>query len=423
MPVDRTSKLNRLAAVQRTGGFVSDDAYPYNHRYMPPIYLDFNSTAPQLAEVTAAIRKAEATNYANPASQHAEGRRAHAALENAREEIARLLGANLTDRTPDRLIFTSGGTEANNLALLGLIGGIDHQSRGRLIISAIEHPSVTSVANYLVRQGWQIERLRVNSDGVVCLDHLDELLAAESTFGPVRLVSVMTANNETGVLQPIEEIVHRCEAVGVPVHADAVQAAGKIPIRFRHLGVSAMTVAAHKLGGPRGIGALLVRQHAQLAPILHGATQQLGERPGTESVVLPIGFLAALKAWEQNRASWVSRIDSLRNRFESAVCDFFPGAIINGKNAPRLPNTSNIAFVGHDRQALFMALDLAGICCSTGSACASGSSEPSPTLLAMKLPKNVIESSLRFSMGTATTADEIYEALQRIKSVLSRLAT
>ncbi len=390
---------------------------------MPSIYLDFNSTAPQLAEVTAAMREAEAANYANPASQHAEGRRAHAALENAREEIARLLGANLTDRTPDRLIFTSGGTEANNLALLGLNGGIDRQSRGRLIISAMEHPSVTSAADYLVQQGWQIERLRVNSDGVVCLDHLDELLAADSTFGPVRLVSVMTANNETGVLQPIEEIVHRCEAVGVPVHTDAVQAAGKMPIRFRDLRVSAMTVAAHKLGGPRGIGALLVRHHTQLAPILHGATQQLGERPGTESVVLPIGFLAALKAWEQNRASWVSRIESLRNRFESAVCNFFPSAVINGKCAPRLPNTSNVAFVGHDRQALFMALDLAGVCCSTGSACASGSSEPSPTLLAMNLPKNVVESSLRFSMGATTTADEIDEALQRIKSVLSRLAT
>jgi cysteine desulfurase len=390
---------------------------------MQSIYLDFNSTAPQLAEVTAAMREAEEAQYANPASQHAEGRRAHAALENAREEIARLLGANLTDRTPDRLIFTSGGTEANNLALLGLAGATDRQSRGRLIISAIEHPSIISAADQLGRLGWQIDRLRVTTDGVVCLDHLNELLAANSPLGRPRLASVMLANNETGVLQPIDEIVRRCQSVGVPVHTDAVQAAGKIPIRFREYGLTAMTVTAHKLGGPRGIGALLVRHGTTLTPILHGAAQQFGERPGTESVVLPIAFLAAMKAWEQNRANWMTRIESLRSRLESALRDLFPSAIINGKNAPRLPNTSNAAFVGHDRQALFMALDLAGICCSTGSACASGSSEPSPTLLAMNLPRSVIESSLRFSLGATTTGDEIDEALRWIKAVLSRNLT
>jgi cysteine desulfurase len=199
-----------------------------------------------------------------------------------------------------------------------------------------------------------------------------------------------------------------------------VQAAGKIPIHFRESGLTAMTVAAHKLGGPRGIGALIVRNGTTLTPILYGATQQSGERPGTESIVLPIGFLAALNAWKQKRSNWVTRIESLRNRFESTLGGLFPRAIINGQNASRLPNTSNVAFVGHDRQALFMALDLAGVCCSTGSACASGSSEPSPTLLAMNLPRYVVESSLRFSFGSTTTDDEIDEALRRIKSALRR---
>ena len=178
----------------------------------------------------------------------------------------------------------------------------------------------------------------------------------------------MLANNETGVLQPIDEIVRQCHAAGVPVQTDAVQAAGKIPIRFRELGVSAMTVAAHKLGGPRGIGALLIRQGVELQPLLHGATQQFGARPGTESVVLPIGFLAALRAWEQNRDGWIEKLKSLRDRFETGIHAAYPQAVINAKNSPRLPHTSNIAFIGHDRQALFMALDLAGVCCSTGSA-------------------------------------------------------
>ncbi len=387
---------------------------------MHPIYLDFNSTAPQLAEVTAAMCDAEAAGYANPASQHSEGRRAHAALENSREEIARLLGADLTGRSPDRLIFTSGGTEANNLALFGLTGVADRQNRGRLVISAIEHPSVSSAADYLVRLGWQVDRLRMATDGTVCLDHLSELLAADSALGKPRLVSVMLANNETGVLQPIDEIVRRCHAVGVPVHTDAVQAAGKTPIRFRELGASALTVAAHKLGGPRGTGALLLRQGVELQPLLHGATQQFGARPGTESVVLPIGFLAALRTWEQNRDGWIEKLKSLRDRFETGIRAAYPQAVVNAKNSPRLPHTSNIAFVGHDRQALFMALDLAGVCCSTGSACASGSSEPSPTLVAMNLPREIVESSLRFSIGATTTADEINEALQRITSVLNR---
>jgi cysteine desulfurase len=381
---------------------------------MDTIYLDFNSTAPLLPEAAAAMAEADGASYANPASQHAAGRRARQVLEDAREEIARLLDADLTDRTADRLIFTSGGTEANNLALLGLT---DSNHPGRIIISSIEHPSITAAADSLARRGWQIDRVAVDQNGVIQLDHLDQLLAAAPA---PRLVSVMLANNETGVLQPVAEIVRRCAQItpAIPVHTDAVQAGGKIPVNFRQLGVAAMTIAPHKFGGPRGIGALLVRHGANLHPILHGATQQLGFRPGTESVTLALGFLAALRAWNKDQPSRSNRMATLRDQFEAALQTTFPHLVVNGHAAQRLSHTSNIAFVGHDRQALFMTLDMAGLCCSTGSACASGSSEPSPTLLAMQLPKSVVESSLRFSLGPSTTAAEIDEAVRRISRAI-----
>lgn len=411
---------------------------------MQPIYLDFNSTAPLLPQVATVMANADAAGYANPASQHAAGRRARSVLEDAREEIARLLGANLTDRAADRLIFTSGGTEANNFALLGLVTpsfSRDQQpstvapmaterravaanggsAPGRIIVSTIEHPSISATADHLAKLGWQVDRLAVNQDGVVRLDHLEELLAAPSPLGPPRLVSVMLANNETGVIQPLAEIVRRCQeqTPPIPVHTDAVQAVGKIPVHFRELGVAAMTVAPHKFGGPRGIGALLVRHAVDIAPLLHGATQQLGLRPGTESVSLVLGFLAALNAWHADRDDRTKRMAALRDRFESALRDAYPQCVINGAAAPRLPHTSNIAFVGYDRQALFMALDMAGVCCSTGSACASGSSEPSPTLLAMNLAKEIVNCSLRFSLGPSTTPAEIDDAVRRISSLVA----
>jgi cysteine desulfurase len=387
---------------------------------MHPIYLDFNSTAPLLPEAAGAMAQADAAGYANPASQHAEGRRARRALQEAREDIARLLGADLTDRMADRLIVTSGGTEANNLALLGLTGGASSRA-GRIIISSIEHPSVAAAAEFMAKRGWQIDRLATNADGIVQLEHLDRLLLQTSSLGPPQLVSVMLANNETGVLQPIAEIVRRCsqQAPVVPVHTDAVQAVTKMPVHFRDLGVAAMSIAPHKFGGPRGVGALLVAHGVEIAPLLHGATQQLGLRPGTESITLVHGFLAALRACNTDHA-WPRRILDLRDQFEARVRAICPQIAINGSGANRLPHTSNMAFVGHDRQSLFMALDMAGVCCSTGSACASGSSEPSPTLLAMGLPKEIVDSSLRFSFGRTTTPDEIDEALRRISAAIER---
>ena len=244
---------------------------------MPPIYLDFNSTAPLLPEVASTMAAAQTANYANPASQHSAGRQTHRQLEDSREEIAGSLGANLTDRQADRLIFTSGGTEANNLALFGLTAATlptanTSSGPGRIIISAIEHPSVMAAADYLAQGGWQVERLRVHQNGLICLEHLDELLSPRPNLPAPRLVSIMLANNETGVIQPISEVVRRCQTLGIPVHTDAVQAAAKLPIDFRALGVSMMSVAPHKFGGPRGIGALIVKHGVALNPLLHGCS-------------------------------------------------------------------------------------------------------------------------------------------------------
>jgi cysteine desulfurase len=383
------------------------------------IYLDHNSTTPVAPEVAEAMAEALRAGYANPASQHAAGRCARRALEEAREGIAEILGAKTTGMDADQLIFTSGGTEANNLAILGLggTGGSPTSAvgSGRVVISAIEHPSVVGPAEALARRGWQIDRIRVTRDGVIELDHARELLAAAGRWPPtISLVSVMLANNETGVLQPVGELARFCDEQQIPLHTDAVQVAGKLPLDFRQLGASAMTITAHKFHGPRGVGALVVRHGAQLTPLLHGGFQQAGLRPGTEDVALAIGMFSALKLWQNEAGQRASRMTALRDRLEAQLLAGDPQAVVSGARANRLPHTSNVAFVGVNRQALLMALDLAGVACSTGSACASGSSEPSPVLRAMGCEEGVIEGALRLSLGATTTAAEVDEAARRI---------
>ncbi len=381
-----------------------------------PIYLDHNATTPVFPEVVEAMRACWAEPCLNPASQHAFGRRARHLLEAAREQIAEILGAATTGSSPDRVVLTSGGTEANHLAVLGVLHSLDatpplSPPQNHLIISAIEHPSISVLADELSRRGWQIDRLGVDRKGVVRVDELSRLLRPET-----RLVAAMLANNETGVLQPVAELAALCNERDVPLHTDAAQAAGKLPLSFRKLGVATMSVAAHKFGGPLGVGALVVRGDVQLSPQLRGGFQQFGLRAGTESVALAAGLRAALELWEANRSEWAGRLKALRDRFESELRrgakNFEPTVL--GQSADRLPNTSHIAFVGLDRQALFLALDQAGVACSTGSACASGSSEPSPVLRAMGCDEGVISSALRFSLGVTTTPAEVEEAADRI---------
>lgn len=383
---------------------------------MQTIYLDHNATTPIRPEVVDAMSACYGEGLANPASQHRLGQQARRRLEEVKDGIGTILGAKIGGRAPDRILLTSGGTEANNLAILGIAQARGLAEPGQIIVSAVEHPSVLEPAEHLMEQGWRLDCLGVHSNGVVRTERLTELLGPQTA-----LVSVMLANHDTGVVQPVGDLAAICREGQVPLHTDAIQAVGKRPIQFRQLGVAAMSVAAHKFQGPLGIGALVVRGDLKLKPVLYGGAQQWGLRPGTESLVLAVGMLRALELWQQEQEELARRMTAQRQRFESQLAAELAGLVVHGSGAERLPQTSNIAFSGLDGQVLLMALDMAGIACSVGAACSSGSSEPSPTLRAMGLASKVVNSSLRFSLGASTTEGEVDEAARRIIDVVRQL--
>ncbi|MCA9240435.1 MAG: cysteine desulfurase [Planctomycetales bacterium] len=379
---------------------------------MQRVYLDNNATTALCPAASKAMSQAAVEFHGNPASQHQPGRLARRRLEQARDAIAGLVGASTAGMRRDRLIFTSGGTEANNHALRGAVG---EDPRGkRLILSGIEHPSVALVASHLETLGARVERLPANQDGVVDVRQLAASLTPETS-----LVSVMLGSNETGVLQPLQEVVAACQALSVPVHTDATQVVGKLPVDFQQLGVAMLSFSAHKFHGPRGIGGLVVRHGFALPPLLHG--QAGGERPGTPPVELSVGMQVALQAWQAEQPARQHRMLQLRDLLEELVLSDAPDAVVVGRQAARLPHTSCIALPGIDRQAAQMALDREGVACSTGSACASGSSEPSPTLVAMGLETRLVQGALRFSLGAQTTREEILFAASKIVLVFRRL--
>lgn len=410
------------------------------------VYLDHNATTPLDDRVAQAMLQAWQAGPANPSSQHTFGRQARRRLEAARETIARKLGACTAGPQPDRVIFTSGGTEANNLALFGLLDAsptdrmeLAPKQAGKpssqklppeaptpsrdapeVIISAIEHPSILSAAAQLCQRGVVVHLAQPDARGVVRPETVAHLLSPRT-----RLVSVMLANNETGVLQPVAEIAAVCksqqEAPGIVVHTDAVQAVGKHRVHFRELGVDAMTVAPHKFGGPLGIGALVIKGTTRPRPLLFGGFQQAGLRPGTESVALAVGFAEALRLADEELSERIERMRQGRDRLEEGLRAAVPDCQIVAMEAPRLPNTTCVAFPGVDRQALVMALDLEGVACSTGSACASGSSEPSPALLAMGLERWLVEGAIRLSLGPTTTREELDWAVDRISFHVKKL--
>ncbi len=369
---------------------------------MHPIYLDHNSTSPLDPLVRQTMIECYEAGYANPASQHRAGRRAHSVLEDARDQVRERFGLPPGQGS---VIFTSGGTEANNLAILGLSG----TEPGRVLISSIEHPSVGGPAAELARRGFDVRRIHALASGEIDLHHFRDLLTPAT-----KLVSVMLANHETGVLQPLAEVAELCHSMNVPLHTDAVQAAGYQQLDIMELNVTALTITAHKFRGPLGIGVLVLRDTTTLLPQLFGGFHQAGLRPGTESVALAVSLARALELCHSRRSSHVSHVTQLRDHFESLLLEELPATVINGRGARRLPQTSNVSFPGVNRQALFMALDLAGLACSTGSACASGSSEPSPVLLAMGLSPEIVEGALRFSFSPTIAASDAAEAARRI---------
>lgn len=373
------------------------------------IYFDNNSTTLMLPEVIQAITDCLHQGYLNPASQHESGRVARRVLEQSREQIATLLGASLQAPDQDQLLFTSGGTESNNLAIRGLV-----DQPGEILISSIEHPSALAAAEALMDSGYVLRSIPVSSTGHVETDVVQEMMTPKT-----RLVCIMMGNNEVGSLQPIESIAALCAERKVPMHCDAVQAVGKLPVDFRQLGVTSMSFSAHKFHGPRGVGGLLIRNRAQLRPLVVGGSQQLGLRPGTEPIASVVGMSTALEFHAADQGAITERIRNLRDRLQDRLANE-PGCVVNGAE-PRLPQTVNVSFPGIDRQALVMALDFAGVECSTGSACTSGSSEPSHVLVAMGCDSATVESSIRLSLSSRTTLAEIDDGTQRILSVVRQL--
>jgi cysteine desulfurase len=377
---------------------------------VPLIYLDNNATTQPLPEVIETVAWHLRESYGNPSSRHALGRKARRVLEDCREQMAGILGA-----MPSELVYTSGGTEANNLAVLGLTTG----PVGTIVTSPGEHPSNLEACRFRQMQGWTLKSLAVNHSGR--FDETSESWADSNWVG-VRLAAVILAHNETGVIQPVQPLVERARRNRFAVHLDGVQSVGKIPVNFHDLGAETLSFGAHKFHGPRGIGGLLIRHGVEISPgFAVGGLQESGRRAGTEPVALVAGMAKALEMWNQSQAERTSRLSSLRDRLEMQLKSLSAPAVVNGELAERLPNTLNISFPGVDGEALLVALDLEGICCSLGSACASGSIEPTPILVAMGLPETIYRSAVRLTLSHLTTESEIEEAAQRIAHVVSCL--
>ena len=371
------------------------------------IYLDHNATTPVDPEVLEAMLPFLREGFGNPSSLHWFGQRARAAVEEARARVASLVGAE-----PPEIVFTGGGSESDNAALRGVAGRARPPRLG-IVCSAVEHHAVLNVAKALRDEGRPVEIARVGEDGVLDLAHL-----AAKVGETTALVSIMLANNETGVLQPVPEASRLARACGALVHCDAVQGAGKVGIDVRELDVDLLSLSAHKLYGPKGVGALYVRRGTPLVALVRGGAQERNRRAGTENVPGVVGFGVAADIARRRRVEDAARLAALRDRFEERLLGI-EGARRNGGN-PRVPNTTNVSFEGVDAEALLIALDLEGIAVSTGAACAAGGVEPSHVLRAMGLPPERVQSSLRLSLGRGTTEAEVHRAADVITAVVAR---
>lgn len=359
------------------------------------VYLDHAATTPMRPEAIEAMT-AQLGVSGNASSLHASGRAARRVVEESRERIAQALGAR-----PTEVVFTSGGTEADNLALKGLWWS---RGRRRLLSTAIEHHAVLDPLAWLAEhEAAAVALLPVDAGCRLELDALDEALADPDDVG---FLSVMWANNETGVLQPVDEVVARAAAHGIPVHSDAVQAVGAVPVDFAASGLDALTLTGHKLGGPYGVGALLVRRELELTPLIHGGGQERDVRSGTIDVPAIAGFAAAVELAVKEQAETHARLAQLRNELVAGVLAAVPDARVHGDPALQLPGHANLGFPGCEGDSLLMLLDAQGIECSTGSACNAGLPQPSHVLLAMGCSDEEARGSLRFSLGhPSTTAD------------------
>ena len=361
------------------------------------IYFDYNATSPPAPEVVATINRVLGSEFGNASSVHAFGQRAKAVLDDARASVARLIDAD-----PSELVLTSGGTEADNLAIRGAADALEATGRRRILTTGIEHEAVLNTIKALERRGWTARALSVAETGVLGEDAFRAAIDRETA-----IVSVMHANNEVGTIQPVAALAAIAREHGAFVHTDAVQSVGKIPVSVRTLGVDALSLSGHKFGGPKGTGALWIRRGVRLVSSMTGGRQERNRRAGTENVPLLAGLGVAAELARSHMDATARRTSVLRDRLEEKILAGVTGTAVNGDRAARVPNTTNISFDGLEAESLLIALDLEGVAVSTGSACSSGSLEPSHVLRAMGLPSARARNSLRFSLGPATTEQEV----------------
>jgi cysteine desulfurase len=373
---------------------------------MRRIYMDANATTPVMPEVLEAMRPFWAEEFGNASSIHQQGQHARAAVDRGREAVARLLGCR-----PAEVVFTSGGTESDNLALFGVLAAGNH-----LITTSIEHHAVLHAAEALAERGIEVTFLPCTAEGVV------EVTALDAAMRPnTRLVSVMLANNETGVIQPVRELAERAHRAGALFHTDAVQAAGKIPLDVKATGCDLLSISGHKMYGPQGTGALYVMRTVRLRPMFFGGMHERGRRPGTENVAGSVGLGKAAELARGWMAESADALAGLRDRLEQGILAAVDEAGVNGGGAARVGNTSNLYFDHVEAEALVIALDLKGLAISGGSACQSGATEPSHVLTAMGLSEERARGSVRFSLSRLTTEEEVDRAVELVPAAVARL--
>ena len=377
------------------------------------VYLDHAATTPVRPEVLDAMLPFLGEEaFGNPSSAHRFGRTARAGVEEARRQVAEAVGA-----APDEIVFTSGGTEADNLAVIGsALAARAHDNPMRAVVAATEHKAVLAAAHAVARLGGEEEILPVTRQGIVQMDALDDALARRPA-----VVSIMWVNNETGVIQPIAEIAERCQAAEAVFHTDAVQALGKIDMTLAMPGLVLLTVSGHKIGAPKGVGALVVRDRDVVESIIHGGSQQLGTRPGTENVPGIVGLGRAAELAGHLRDDGAGRIRTLRDALKGHLIEAIPDAVVVADGDAIAPHVLNVMFPGTDSEALLMHLDLAGVAASSGSACSTGSVEPSHVHAAMGIPEDLAVSAIRFSFGHDSSSDDVVRAAEVVPGCVEKV--
>ncbi len=378
---------------------------------MTRIYFDHNATTPVAPEVADAMANALRTIYGNPSSVHAYGQQAKTALDAARASVATLIGAE-----PTELVFTSGGSESDNLAVRGVADSSIASGRRHLVASAIEHEAVIQTLKALSKSGWTTTLVGVDASGIVSPDRL-----AEAVTEKTALVSIMHANNEIGAIQPVADLAAVAHAHGALFHTDAVQSVGKIPVDVSALGVDLLSLSAHKFNGPKGVGALWVRRGTRLRTQMTGGKQERNRRAGTENVPAMVGMGVAARLATAKVAAPNDHLASLRDRLEAGILSGVTGTESNGHADLRVDNTSNISFTGVEAESLLIALDLEGVAVSTGSACSSGTLEPSHVLRAMGFSPHRTQNSIRFSLGLGNTEAEVDYVVRALPGIVARL--